>query len=142
MPSGGRRSTTWKKGQKPPKRSPGRPKGSKDVVPRTFKGTVKRIFEEVATENPDLIHAAIVKGLKAPAPKSFQYLQLLTVTIDGREAQAIPLEQIRDFLRSMTGLFLEIVPDAEQRRQFALGLRRLTGVVGTAIIDAESTPQN
>jgi hypothetical protein len=142
MPSGGRRSTTWKKGEKPPKRSPGRPKGSKDVVPRTFKGTIKRIFEDVATENPEVIHAAILKGLKAPAPKSFAYLQLMTVTIDGREAQAVPLDQIREFLRRMTSLFLEIVPDVEQRRQFALGLRRLTGVVGTAIIDAESTPEN
>jgi hypothetical protein len=94
-------------------------------VPRTFKGTIKRIFEEVATENPDLVHKAIVRGLKAPAPKSFPYLQLLTVTVDGKEAQAIPVEQVRDFAYALMRAALDFITDAQARLQFADRMRRL-----------------
>lgn len=141
MPSGGRRSTTWKKGVKPPKRSPGRPKGSKDVVPRTFKGSVKRIWEEVATENPELLYAAMVKGLKAPAPKSFQYLQLLKVTVDGREDDVVAFNHVRQLIVSMMALFLELVEDREIRLRFASGVRQLTGMVETKAIDVEPAPK-
>lgn len=142
MPSGGRRSTTWKKGEKPPKRSPGRPKGSKDAVPRTFKGSIKRIFEEIATDDPDLIYRAMVKGLKASAPKSFQYLQLLRASIDGKEDDVVAFRQVQQLIVQMMALFIEIVEDRELRIRFATGVRRLTGLVEAKAIDAESTSQN
>jgi hypothetical protein len=69
----------------------GRPKGSKDKIPRTWKGSIKAIFEAISSEQPELLRDAMVKGLKAKAPKSFPYLQLAVHYIDGRPRQAIEL---------------------------------------------------
>lgn len=141
MPSGGRRSTTWKKGEKPPKRSPGRPKGSKDKVPRAWKGSLKALFEEYGTEKTDVVWNAIDKGLRAAPPKSFQYLQLMKALIDGKDDDVVALRQVQQLIVSMMALFIEIVQDGELRRQFAAGVRRLTGLVETKAIDVEPAPE-
>lgn len=66
----------------------GRKKGSKDKVPRTFRASVRAIFAEIASTKPKVIRKAIVKGLKASPPKSFPYLQLGALYLDGK-----PIEQ-------------------------------------------------
>lgn len=123
MPRGGRRRTTWTKTTRP--KSKGRPKGSKDSVSRSFKGSIKQIFEDIATEDPELIYDAIVKGLKAPAPRSFSYLQLMTVYIDGRPREAVPIEQVRALVDGWRLLVQRLIIDEAMRREFAIGMRRL-----------------
>ncbi len=135
MPSGGRRRTTWTKATRP--KSPGR-KGAKDRVPRSFRGSIKAIFEEVASEDPKLIYDAVIRGLKAPAPKSFQYLQLVTAYIDGKPTDAVPVDQVRRVLQAVGFLFLDVVGDVALRRKFFEGLRRLVDVDQGAIVDAHA----
>jgi hypothetical protein len=62
----------------------GRKKGSRDKVPRSFKASVRAIFEDIASMKPKVIRNAIVEGLKAPPPKSFPYLQLAATYLDGK----------------------------------------------------------
>jgi hypothetical protein len=133
MPRGGRRSTTWTKATKP---KGGRKKGAKDKVPRSFKGSIKAVFEEIASEDPELIYQAVIKGLKAPAPKSFQYLQLITAYIDGKPTDAVPVDQVRWMVKAVGALFLDVVSDDVQRRRFLEGMRRLVDMGPGTVIDA------
>jgi hypothetical protein len=138
---GGRRRTTWTKATRPTPR--GRKKGAKDKVPRTWKGALRELAVELAKENPDAIYTAWLRGLKAPAPKSLGYLQLLNVTIDGKDTQAIPIEQVMGFVRSVMNLVTEIVTDREQKLRFVAGIRRMIGerAPGAPVIDAASAPK-
>lgn len=138
MPKGGRKRTTWTKETRP--KSPGRPKGSKDRISRTFKGSLKAVFEEIATKEPDLIYQAVIKGLKAPAPKSFQYLQLMTVYIDGRPTDAYPADEVKRAFREVALLFHEVVADVAHRRRFLAGLNQLIEIGQGDAIDAQTVP--
>jgi hypothetical protein len=88
--TGGR---NFKKGQG------GRKKGAKNKVPGSFKSSVKALYEEIAAKAPELLHNAIVKGLKAAPPKSYQYLQLGAYYIDGKPAETV---NIRPDLSGLT----------------------------------------
>jgi hypothetical protein len=85
-----RRSTTWTTETVKP--GPGRPKGSHDKIPRSVKASIRAVFEEVATEDPELIRRAVRAGLEAPPPKSFPYLQLAAFYVDGRPVEDIKLQ--------------------------------------------------
>jgi hypothetical protein len=65
----------------------GRRKGAKDRIPRTFKASVRAIFEEVAATHPQMLRDAVTKGLAAPPPKSYPYLQLLAHYVDGKPTE-------------------------------------------------------
>lgn len=69
--------------------NPGKKKGAKDKVPRSFKASIRVLCEQLATDDPDLIRRALVKGLKAAAPKSFQYLQMFAHYQDGKPAETV-----------------------------------------------------
>jgi hypothetical protein len=71
---------------------PGRPKGSKDAVPKSFKASIKRVFEDLATDEPDLIRAAVLRGLRGRPRESFPYVQLAAHYIDGKPADTVKLE--------------------------------------------------
>lgn len=73
------------------KGAPGRPKGSKDKVPRTFKASIRAVYQELATEKPELFRTAIERGLRASAPKSFQYVQLGAHYLDGKPIETVKL---------------------------------------------------
>ena len=81
MPSGGKRSTSWKPGQAPKSH---RPKGAKDKVPRSLKASIRAICRAIGTEKPEVIERALLEGIKARPPKSFQYLQLWAHYTDGK----------------------------------------------------------
>ncbi len=65
----------------------GRRKGAKDKIPRTFKASMRAIFEEVAATHPHTLRDAVTKGLTAPPPKSYPYLQLLAHYLDGKPTE-------------------------------------------------------
>jgi hypothetical protein len=71
------------------KGQPGRQKGAKDRVPRSFKESIRALYQELAIEQPELFRAALVRGLKAPPSKSFQYLQLGAYYLDGKPKETI-----------------------------------------------------
>lgn len=71
--------------------SPGRPKGSRDKVTRTFKASIKHVFEEVATEDPELIRTAVLRGLRGRPREAFPYVQLAAFYLDGKPAETIKL---------------------------------------------------
>lgn len=68
---------------------PGRPKGSKDVVPRTFKASVKAVLEKIQSEDPGLIEKAIRKGLAGNPREAFVYVQLAAHYFDGKPIETI-----------------------------------------------------
>ena len=71
---------------------PGRPKGAQNKVPHDFKASIRRVYEEVASSDPTLIRRALVRGLQAAPPKSFQYLQILSHYVDGKPAETVKLQ--------------------------------------------------
>lgn len=77
----------------------GRPKGAKDKVPRSFKASIRVLYQQLAADRPDLFENAVVKGLSAKPPFSFQYLQMGAHYIDGKPADTlkiIPLSKLSD----------------------------------------------
>ncbi len=65
----------------------GRKKGSKDKIPRSVKASIATIYEEIASDTPEIIRDAIVRGLKAPPPKSFPYVNLGALYLDGKPTE-------------------------------------------------------
>jgi hypothetical protein len=56
---------------------PGRKKGSKDVVPQSFKASIKAVYEDLLTNDPELVKSAVLRGLQARKPKeAFLYVRL------------------------------------------------------------------
>lgn len=68
---------------------PGRPKGARNKVPASFKASIKKVFEDVATDDPELIKAAVLRGLKGKPRESFPFLQLAAHYIDGKPADTV-----------------------------------------------------
>jgi hypothetical protein len=87
---GGNRTTTWTPETVKP--GPGRPPGARDKIPRSVKASIRKIFEEIASTEPELIRAGIIAGLQAEPPKSFPYLQLAAAYVDGRPAENVKME--------------------------------------------------
>ena len=71
---------------------PGRPKGSKDSVPRTVRASVKSVLEEIATDHRDDIREAILKGIKSRPPASLRYIELAAHYTDGKPADTVTLK--------------------------------------------------
>ena len=76
----------------------GRKPGSRDEVPRTLKASIKRVYEEIAAEDPALIRRALEQGLRAEPPKSYPYLQLAAYYLDGRPVERIELQPGKPFI--------------------------------------------
>jgi hypothetical protein len=67
--------------------NPGRPSGIQEAVPRSVKASVRAILAEVVADEPTLLREAIRRGLAAPPPKSFPYLQMAAHYLDGKPAE-------------------------------------------------------
>jgi hypothetical protein len=64
-------NTTWKKGEG------GKPKGAKDLIPRSFKATLLSVYEKVCSDEPELIERAVMSGLRSRRPKeAFPFVKL------------------------------------------------------------------
>ena len=70
----------------------GRPKGSKDVVPRTRKASIKDVLQEVAIANRGEIRAAILKGINAKPPHSLRYVEVIAHYLDGKPADTVTIK--------------------------------------------------
>ena len=53
---------------------------------------VKQVFEDIATEDPELIKQAVLKGLRGRPRESFPYVQLAAHYIDGKPADTIQVK--------------------------------------------------
>jgi hypothetical protein len=70
----------------------GRPKGAKDVVPKSVKASVKEVLEEIAVSNRDEIRAAILKGIKSTPPHSLRYVEVIAHYTDGKPAETVKIK--------------------------------------------------
>lgn len=96
--TGGR---NFKKGQG------GRKKGAKDKVPRSFKASIKNIYERLATEEPELFEGAIRRDLKSKRGSvAFQHTQLAAHYLDGKPAETI---KVRPDLSKYSEAELEVL---------------------------------
>lgn len=78
----------FKKGQSGNPR--GRPRGAKDAVPRTFKASIKAMYEKLATKRPELFEDAITHDLRTRrGMAAFHHVQLAAYYLDGK-----PKEQV------------------------------------------------
>lgn len=76
---------------------PGRKKGSKDAIPRTFKASVRAVYEEILSEDPDVLKTAILKGLQDRRSKDrFPYVRMLA-EMQGELKQIVRLEEVPTF---------------------------------------------
>lgn len=101
--TGGR---NFKKGQG------GRKPGAKDKVPRSFKRNVEAFFREVHTTHPDLLFAAVVRGMKAAPSVSIRFVELWLNFVHGKPPQTITVAPdlsglSEDELRAWEGLMLK-----------------------------------
>jgi len=76
----------------------GRKRGAKGHIPPTFKASLKRVFHEIATDDPQIIKDAIRDGLQAKPPYSFQYVQLAAHYIDGKPSDKVEHEGTVEFV--------------------------------------------
>lgn len=70
---------------------PGRPKGSKNKVPATVKASIKAVFEQIASDDPQMIKDAILKAIRGKPRDAFPYLQLAAHYIDGKPSDVLKL---------------------------------------------------
>jgi hypothetical protein len=88
MASGGRRRTTWEAGNA---KGAGRKPGAKDEVPRAFKASVKAVYEQIVSDEPDILINAIRRGLAERNAKArFPYVRMLA-ELQGELRQQIDL---------------------------------------------------
>jgi len=102
----GRTPTTWtpdtcptKRGQTP-RHAVGRPKGSKDVLPRRAgkplieipRNTIAGLFKHIAQHKPKLYLDAIERGIKAGGAKSYPFVALGAAYIDGKPIERIVVQ--------------------------------------------------
>jgi hypothetical protein len=115
-----RTKTTWKPGEG------GKPKGAKDEVPRSFKASIRAVYEKIQHERPELFVTAIERGLMSRRPKeAFPYVKLYAELIGEMKQQV-----------ELTGN-LEI-DHAHARESIASRIARLTPGGGTGILDSGS----
>lgn len=86
--TGGR---NFKKGQG------GRKKGAKDKIPRSWKANVQMFFQEVHSDQPELLTTAVVRGLKATPAVSFRFVELWLNHVYGTPTQTIKLTDLSKY---------------------------------------------
>jgi hypothetical protein len=107
-----------------PGRPPGYPKtggrkaGTRNKVTLEARAAAAEIVDD-ATYRRKLIARARNGELPSGTENMFWYYAKGRPTED-----AVPMPQVMAFVRYVTSLFLEVVPDVHLRRQFALGLKR------------------
>jgi hypothetical protein len=69
----------------------GRPRGSKDSVPRAVRTCIREVCQDIATDDPALVRQAFEQGLRSRPPKSFQYLQLYAHYTSGKPKEQIEI---------------------------------------------------
>lgn len=78
-----RAASQFKKGQSG--NPHGRPKGAKDSIPRSFRASIKGMYEKLATERPELFEDAITRDLQnRHGTAAFHHVQLAAHYLDGR----------------------------------------------------------
>ena len=80
---------------------PGRPKGSRDKVPRSVKASLLQIYTTLETDHPDLFQSAIIDGLRAKPPASFPYLQLWAFYRHGKPKDTVDVPQLADIAAAL-----------------------------------------
>lgn len=70
--------------------SPGRPKGAHDKVPRSFKASIRAMYERLAKTEPELFEAAIRRDLQnRRGVAAFHHVQLAAAYLDGKPKDRI-----------------------------------------------------
>ena len=70
----------------PPRHTgPGRPKGSKDSIPRSVKASIRLACERIGKKHPKLIEERILAGVNHEDMRiAFPYIQMVAHYIDGK----------------------------------------------------------
>jgi len=69
---------------------PGRPRGSKNRVPPTVKDAFHTVYHQILSEEPDLIMAAVYRGLQSKKPaEAFAYLQIASHYCYGKPVETV-----------------------------------------------------
>src|SRR5712691_5150830 len=69
---------------------PGRPPGTKNKVPATFKASISALFRRIASEEPEIIHQAIRRGFTSLKPTdAYPYVQLAAYYLDGKPVETV-----------------------------------------------------
>lgn len=95
-----RTRTTWKPGEG------GKPKGAKDEVPRSFKASIRAVYEKLQHERPEMFVNAIERGLTSRRPKeAFPYVKLFAELLGEMKQQvevsgALDVTQARESISS------------------------------------------
>jgi len=69
---------------------PGRPAGGHNLVPSTFKASIAELFRRIASEEPEIIHAAIRRAFTSLKPTdAYPYVQLAAYYLDGKPVETV-----------------------------------------------------
>jgi hypothetical protein len=74
---------------------PGRPKGSKDRIPKSFKASIARAYEELANEDPNLYKDRIRRDVKSGRGSvGFHHIQLAAYYLDGKPVETVKVNGV------------------------------------------------
>ena len=69
---------------------PGRPKGSKDRIPKSFKASIAKAYAELAAEEPTLYKDRIRRDVKSGRGSvGFHHIQLAAYYLDGKPVETV-----------------------------------------------------
>ncbi len=93
----------------------GRPKGSKDRVPRTTKVSITAAFAKVISEDPTLLEDSIRRGLKAKVPANAPFIRMAREFLEGRpreqpSAAAVEPRHVKIVMEEMYCIMKKWVP--------------------------------
>ena len=71
---------------------PGRPKGSRNRVPKKFKQALETAFLVIGAKEPKLVEDAIRKGLRGKPREAFPFVQLYSYYNHGKPPDVIDLK--------------------------------------------------
>lgn len=75
------------------KGNPGRPKGSRDKIPKSVKASIKALCEEIAADpkGNKSIRSAITRGIRAHVKYAHLYVRLVAEYVDGKPVDTLNL---------------------------------------------------
>lgn len=124
------------------------PDGTTTTLAKLAKASIRSIFKDLATTQPELYRDAIIAGLLADPPRSYPYLCLALYTIDGKPVDAEPVSQPiadlselskDDLIRRALNIAAKLQRDSQERDD--LQREREARGVGLAIIDITPEPE-
>ena len=91
--------------------NPGRPKGTRNKIPRSFKSSIALLFQELGQEDRARWKAAIRRVMRLGGRTAFPYYQMAAHYLDGKPVERVQVEGTQPIQIIMPGAEALTEPD-------------------------------